>query len=321
MVTTRGDEVRTYATTEALQQLLGTIDTEQEAVLLAFASGYDVCSSGGDFPPRVGVNPDDGFTVRVSQGVACGKGSNLYQQALRITSSGELVKYEPTVLKYGDETCYVGRRPVGLQDARSGACEDPRGRYFAEAARLEAASIHAFLRLHDELKLHGADVALQDAALASAVDEVRHTDVTRRLTLRFGAVPPAPSVAELPLRPLTEVLLDNAVEGCVRETYGALLAHHQALHARDPEIRKAMSRIAEDETRHAGLSWDIAGWAAPRLSVEDQAALHKARRQAVAVLRAEVAVPLDAELTADAGLPSAEVGLAMLDSLEQALWA
>ncbi|WP_199735480.1 hypothetical protein [Corallococcus sp. AB045] len=82
-----------------------------------------------------------------------------------------------------------------------------------------------------------------------------------------------------------------------------------------------MVRIAEDETRHAGLSWDIDAWAAPRLSEEERSALREARRQALAVLRAEMAVPLDARLSAEAGLPSPAVALALLDLLEQELWA
>ncbi|GMU01741.1 hypothetical protein KH5H1_58610 [Corallococcus caeni] len=321
VVTTRGDEVRTYNTMESLRQLLGTIDRAQEAALLAFAAGHDVCSPS-EFPPAVGVNPDEGFTVLVQDGHACGEGTWTARVPVRVSSSGEVVKYEPIIVKYGDSGCYPGRRPVGLQEPLAqGSCEDARGAWFARAARLEAASIHAFLRLREELALHGAGQALQDAALASAADEVRHAEVTTRLARRFGAVPPLPSVADVPPRPLREVLLDNAVEGCVRETYSALLAHHQALHAEDPEIREAMVRIAEDETRHAGLSWDIDAWAMPHLSTEEQAWLREARRQAVAELRAEVAVPLDARLTAEAGLPSPAVSLALLDSLEQELWA
>jgi hypothetical protein len=44
------------------------------------------------------------------------------------------------------------------------------------------------------------------------------------------------------------------------ETYGASLAHHQALCARDPQVRAVMTAIAEDETRHAALSWQVAHW-------------------------------------------------------------
>ncbi|WP_253902863.1 ferritin-like domain-containing protein [Corallococcus exiguus] len=320
LVTTRGDEVRTYATMDSLRQVLGTIDSAGEAALLAFADGHDVCSPT-EFPPAVGVNPDEGFTFLVQRGDACGPGTTTARVPVRVSSTGKVVEYEPIIVKYGDTGCYPGRRPVGLQEARAEGHGDARGTWFANAARLEAASVHAFHRLREELALHGAGQALQDAALASAQDEVRHAEVTTRLARRFGAEPPLPSVADVPLRSLREVLFDNAVEGCVRETYSALLAHHQALHAEDAEIREAMARIAEDETRHAGLSWDIDAWAAPRLSDAERSALREARRQALAVLRAEMAVPLDAQLTAEAGLPSPAVALALLDSLEQELWA
>ncbi|RKI47370.1 ferritin-like domain-containing protein [Corallococcus sp. AB004] len=321
VVTTRGDDVRSYRTRDSIRQVLGTIDREEEAALLAFAAGHAVCPST-EFPSSVGVNPDEGFTILVEQGHDCDEKQEwLSRKPVRISSSGEVVEYKSFRVKIGDTGCYPGRRPVGLQDAQAEDCEDARGAWFANAARLEAASVHAFLRMREELALYGAGSDLQDAALASAEDEVRHAEVTTRIALRFGAVPPVPSVADVPLRSLREVLLDNAVEGCVRETYSALLAHHQALHAEDAEIREAMARIAEDETRHAGLSWDIDAWAAPRLSDAERSALREARRQALAVLRAEMAVPLDAQLTAEAGLPSPAVALALLDSLEQELWA
>ncbi|RKH25991.1 ferritin-like domain-containing protein [Corallococcus sp. CA041A] len=321
VVTTRGDDVRIFRSRDSLKQVLGAIEQAEEAALLAFAAGYEVCSST-EAPPWVGVNPDEGFTILEELGVDCDqKQSWLSRKPVRISSSGEVVEHKAFKVKYGDTGCYPGRRPVGLQEAQAEDCEDARGAWFANAARLEAASVDAFLRLREELALHGAGQALQDAALASAQDEVRHAEVTTRLARHFGAEPPLPSVADVPLRSLREVLLDNAVEGCVRETYSALLAHHQALHAEDAEIREAMVRIAEDETRHAGLSWDIDAWAAPRLSEEDRSILREARRQALAVLRAEMAVPLDARLSAEAGLPSPAVALALLDSLEQELWA
>ncbi|NOK32959.1 ferritin-like domain-containing protein [Corallococcus exercitus] len=325
LAVTRGDEVAAVDTLQSLRTLLGTIDTAQEAALMAFAAGFNPCSRGfrvgprGE-PPVVTASPKD-FEVIGYTGDGCGEGKDILRHTVRVSAAGEVAEVKREIHEKGAPSCMVGRRPVGLLATEAGGCEDARGRYFADVARLEAASIQAFLRLREELALHGADVALQDAALASAVDEVRHADVTSRLARRFGAVPPPPSVADVPPRPLIEVLLDNAVEGCVRETYGALVAHHQALHAEDPEIREAMAVIAEDETRHAGLSWDINAWAAPKLSQAERDTLREARRQALAVLRAEVAVPLDARLTAEAGLPSPAVGLALLGSLEQELWA
>jgi hypothetical protein len=117
------------------------------------------------------------------------------------------------------------------------------------------------------------------------------------------------------------VALDNAVEGCVRETFGALVAHHQALHARDAEVREVMTRIADDETRHAELSWAIDRWAREQLPTAEREALCEARRVAVATLREEVTVPLDAALLTEAGMPAPEVAASLVATLEQELWA
>ncbi|NOK36157.1 ferritin-like domain-containing protein [Corallococcus exercitus] len=320
LATTRGDEVKTWSTLESLQQLIGTVDTAQDAALLTFAAGYSLSC---DTLERGAVkrNKDGSFNVVGTKGFACGEGSDLTQHVVRVSADGKLNEVEDHVLEKGTGSCAVGRRPVGLQGAVAGGCEDALGHYFAQTAHLEAASIHAFLRLREELALHGAEASLQDAALASAVDEVLHTEMTGRLARRFGATPPPPSVSAVPPRPLDAVALDNAVEGCVRETYGALVAHHQALHARDAEVREAMVRIAEDETRHAGLSWDIDRWVRSRLSAPEQESLREAQKRAVALLRAEVALPLDAALVTEAGLPTPEVALALLDTLEQELWA
>ncbi|NBD07355.1 ferritin-like domain-containing protein [Corallococcus silvisoli] len=320
LVTTSGDEVKTYATQDALQGLLGNIDTEQEAVLRTFAAGYALSCSTLE-QGAVKKNADGSFNVIGNKGYACGAGTALTQHVVRVSASGEVQELEEHVLEKGSPNCNIGRRPVGLQVADACGGEDALGRYFANAAHLEAASVHAFLRLRDELALHGADMGLQDAAHRSAMEEVQHAQVTDRLARRFGATPPRPVVTELPPRSLVDVALENAVEGCVRETYGALLAHHQALHARDLEVREAMARIAEDETRHAALSWDIHQWAQPRLSDKDREGLREAQRRAVGVLREEVAVPLDASIVTEAGMPTPEAALALLDTLEQELWA
>ncbi|NOJ94723.1 ferritin-like domain-containing protein [Corallococcus coralloides] len=320
LATTRGDEVKTWTSLQQLKELLGSVQTRQDAALVAFASGYSL-TCGELERGAVKRNPDGSYNIVGTKGFACGEGSDLTQHVVRVSTNGDVTEVEKHVLERGTGICAVGRRPVGLEGTAAGRCVDALGHHFAQTAHLEAASIHAFLRLREELALHGAEAALQDAALASAVDEVLHAELTGRLARRYGATPPPPAVAAVPPRPLADVALDNAVEGCVRETYGALVAHHQALHARDAEVREAMVRIAEDETRHAGLSWDIDRWVCSRLSAPEQAALREARKRAVALLRAEVAAPLDSALVTEAGLPTPEVALALLDTLEQELWA
>ncbi|MCP3101546.1 ferritin-like domain-containing protein [Myxococcus sp. K15C18031901] len=320
LATSKGDEVSAIDSKPALKTFLGGIDAPQEAVLLALSEGYNVSchklEQGG-----VKAAGDSGFQVIGTQGFACGEGTALTQYVLLVSSAGGVTELERYVLERGDKNCQVGRVPVGLRSDGSGGCEDVLGHHFAVIAHLEAASIQAFLRLREELALHGAEVALQEAALRSAREEVRHTDITRRLAARHGASAEVPRVEALPLRSFYEVSLDNAVEGCVRETFGALVAHHQALHARDEEVRVAMAGIAEDETRHAELSWEIDRWAAGKLPAGEREALRVAQRRAVEALRAELSKPVDPVLVSEAGLPSADVAVAMLDTLARELWA
>ncbi len=95
---------------------------------------------------------------------------------------------------------------------------------------------------------------------------------------------------------------------------------HQALHAEDDEVREAMVRIAEDETRHADLSWAIDRWAVERLPSAEQEAVRAARRRAVDALREEVSAPTDAALLRALGLPEPEAAVAMVDLLSRELW-
>lgn len=319
LVTTRGDAVDAHTSQEALQALLGDIDTSQEALLQVFAEGYNLSCTELE-KGAVKANADGTFNVVATKGFACGEGSNLTQYLLEVTPSGEVRVKQTHILERGTKGCTVGRRPAGLRSDGSVACADELGQHFALIAHLEEASITAFMRLRDELALHGAAVELQQAALRSALDEVAHTEVCGRLARRHGATPERAVVAPLPPRPLLEVALDNAVEGCVRETYGALLAHHQALHAEDDEVREAMVRIAEDETRHADLSWAIDRWAVERLPSTEREAVRAARQRAVEALRAEVSAPTDAALLRTLGLPEPEVAVAMVDLLSRELW-
>jgi hypothetical protein len=54
-------------------------------------------------------------------------------------------------------------------------------------------------------------------------------------------------------------------EGCVGETVAALQAHAALELARDPEVRRALQQIAEQESRHAELAWRFVSWSAARL--------------------------------------------------------
>ena len=138
-----------------------------------------------------------------------------------------------------------------------------------------------------------------------------------KLARRYGAIPDAPEVPALACRRSSfEVARENAVEGCVRETFGALIAWQQATLARDPAVRQAMCMIAADETRHAELSWAIAGWLEPQLPAREQAALHAERASALAQLSAEIAADsLASDARAEIGWPSAAQQQALLQHM------
>jgi hypothetical protein len=73
-----------------------------------------------------------------------------------------------------------------------------------------------------------------------------------------GASVPSPRVRHTRARSLDAVACENAVEGCVHETFGAAVAVMQSERAREPSCRDAMKRIAADEIRHAELAWAVA---------------------------------------------------------------
>jgi len=204
-------------------------------------------------------------------------------------------------------SCPGGRRPEGL--VLSPSATGGAGALFAHVAQLEAASVPAFERLARELHAHGAPPALAVEATRARADERRHARVVTALARRFGAAVPRPQLGqERDVRSLEAVAIENAVEGCVRETYGALVATHQAACAADPIVRLAMTRIAADETKHAALACAVDEWARSRLSAAARGRVARARRGACEAQARDVERAIPAAVASLAGLP--DVGTA-----------
>ncbi len=216
--------------------------------------------------------------------------------------------------------CIGGRRPHAYE--RSTADLATLGGYFAEQARLEAASVRAFHELARALAHHGAPRVLIDACRRAAADEVVHAVLCRRLAHRFGGVMAPEAVpAAAPVPSLEELARANAEEGCVREGWGALLAAWQARAAGDPEIRAAMVRIAPDEAAHATLSRAIHHWALRRLDADAADRVRAARADAIAALSATVVQDAPPPLACHAGLPDAAIAARLLDGIRATAWA
>ena len=122
-----------------------------------------------------------------------------------------------------------------------------------------------------------------------------------------------------PIRDIETIARENAVEGCTRETYAALVACRQARAATDPAIRAAMAGIARDETRHAALAWAVDGWSQARLAPAARRRVRDARREASDALLAEQSVTLTPALRAQAGLPDPDEATRMLTMLSAQL--
>lgn len=313
LVVTRGDEVAVLDTSSDVAGLLGPIDTPQEASLLVEMQGFHVrCGRGGAKPEG------DAFLVQAFTYAGCdGETRHLFD----VSAASAVALRQSVVLQEPNPQCTVGRRPAGLvRTSRRGELP-PIARYLVDAARLEAASVHAFRHVASELALHGAPRRLIDAARRAAADEVRHTRVTAGLARRFGARRlERPRVVASPPRDLEAMLLDNAVEGCVRETFGAAVGVWQSQYAAEVAVAEAMRHIAADELRHAALAWQLAAWGEPKLGATALRRVREARRAAASDLRAELEQPPHASVTTALGVPSVDSALRLHRELERRIW-
>lgn len=307
----------------------------------AISTSNDRCHSPG--PKSVAVSPDVACAIASEENgrVSSASGGSSYVRGPTCSSACGPV-YTVCGLPDDYERAYVAAQPVAADagtsatgDAGAGVCPavtapvsitcsvDCTGRrtegaeelaqreglstgdYLAACAHLEAVSVQAFERLAAELAAHGAPASLVGAATEAAREEVRHTEVTAALARRFGSDVKSPSAPPRTApRSLFDVALENAVEGCVRETYGAALALVRAKRAADPDVRRALADIAREECGHADLSWQIAAWADAHLGADEREQIASAVRAAVAALSFS-----DERLSADArrscGVPPA----------------
>jgi len=182
----------------------------------------------------------------------------------------------------------AGRRPPGLlPETHEGRGADAIGLYWARAAYLEEASVAAFLHLAVELDHHAAPRSLVRRVRAAARDEVRHARLCLGQAIRHRGQPLRPRIRKHGCRDLLAIGVDNAVEGCVKETYAALQLLHRAEHARDPRDAAIFASIGRDEVRHAQLSWDLDAWIRGRAGI-DARRIDDVRAEAIAKLVSDV---------------------------------
>jgi hypothetical protein len=307
LATTRGDEVRPWTSREDWLGFLGTIDTPAEALLLAW---YDLYSVECVEPSAAG------YRVKASKLTRdCPMEITGYQ--LQVTASGK-VSVQNSEVTERSSAC-VGRRPAGLATAAPFGNMAPLAAFFARVAHLEAAAVLAFQHVARELCAYRAPARLIADTQRAIRDELCHARLMGRLALKLGGEPEPPALEALPVRPLPQAALDNAVEGSLRETFGALVGTYQSMRAASPGVRRLLNDVAADERRHAALSWRLERWFSKRLSLATQREIQGAKHAALKQLRDEWSSDPPKALMKHAGLPGAAHAQRMLDGLEAML--
>jgi hypothetical protein len=162
--------------------------------------------------------------------------------------------------------------------------------------------------MKQELLRFGAPALLVRAASRAEREEIRHTAMMSKHARAFGGASAAARTKKARRRSLEAMAIENAVEGCVNETFGALLMTWQAEHASSETLRDTFSKIANDEIGHAALSHSVAAWADSQLDARAKIRVKRARARAIEKLeRSRIAYEsraFDDRLATEIGWPT-----------------
>lgn len=139
------------------------------------------------------------------------------------------------------------------------------GRAWIETGLAEHASVAAFARFVLHLMSLGAPPDLLLEAIRAMGDEVHHARLCFGIARQFTSQPAGPGRMDLAGTfeqrddPIS-ILRGAILEGCFGETVSAQSARVALERTEDTNIRAALTRIVDDESRHAALSWRFVGW-------------------------------------------------------------
>lgn len=182
----------------------------------------------------------------------------------------------PAEITDGDSDCVVGRpywdggaqrqAPLRSSAAVAGASNPQRAAAWALAGSGEHASVAAFARLSLQLMSLGAPSSLLRDVHQAALEEVKHAEQCWELARLFGGAEITAGSFPFQAPPNTNIGLAELAaaavrDGCLAETLGAHVLGVAAEHAPEPTVRAALLSMAEEEARHAVLSFRIVAWA------------------------------------------------------------
>lgn len=199
--------------------------------------------------------------------------------------------------------CGVGRLTDGVQTRACGV--GALGSELANMASHEAGAALAFAQLARELDRHGVSPQFSRRARRAAREEVRHAQLVGGLARAHGGQFSVTRPIDTG-RTLEAIALENATEGCVRETLGALIGLHQSRHASDAAVRAVMAEVSRDELGHSAWSHALADQLDGQLSLAARRRVREAREQALASATRELCAAPSRAIDSTLGLPDAE---------------
>jgi len=219
----------------------------------ACLTSSDACGADAQCPQGPCARADGVRECYVSRSLACGTPGRPFLV-------GAEIRRAP--LRAGAGWCDPNIAPAEGLDERQRVSA---ARHYREAALLEHASVAAFARFTLQLLELGAPADLCAAAQEAMRDETLHAQLCFTLAARYAGQPLAPGPLSMSgvLAPATldDVARLCLLEGCVGETLAAIEAAEALAGATDPEVRRALERIAQDERRHAELAFRFVAWA------------------------------------------------------------
>lgn len=168
------------------------------------------------------------------------------------------------------------------------------GQAWLRVALFEHASVAAFARLVLQLMSLGAPPELLQAAIQAMAEEVEHARLGFGLARKFSGEAVGPGRMDVSgalsgSNDPAAILHAAIVEGCFEETISARCAGVALERAKDESVRTVLTRIVEEESRHAELSWKLVTWILQKFP-ELKPAAEESFAQALAAPEAEEAV-------------------------------
>lgn len=175
-----------------------------------------------------------------------------------------------------------GRLPPAYQEPQ--IMGEGIGVYFAKSAHEQAAAVFSYIALATQLRSFGAPTNLIEQCQSAAKDNILHAKIMQELSEMEGVF--VPSFHYVPTsQSILEVAMQNAVDGCIYETWAALLANWQSTHLpSDPELQTVYEQIGKNKAMHGQLAWDLHFWFLSKLRTREKKQLSRAQSKAIAQL-------------------------------------